>query len=123
MKKLENKVALVTGAGSGIGRAIAITYANAGAAVMVSDISEKGGNETVEMITKSGGKAAFFKADTSSAADNEALVNATVKQFGKLDIACNNAGIGGEANLTGDYALDSWKKSDRHKSQWCFLWL
>lgn len=62
------------------------------------------------MITKSGGKAAFFKADTSSAADNEALVNATVKQFGKLDIACNNAGIGGEANLTGDYALDSWKK-------------
>lgn len=110
MKKLENKVALVTGAGSGIGRAIAITYANAGAAVMVSDISEKGGNETVEMITKSGGKAAFFKADTSSAADNEALVNATVKQFGKLDIACNNAGIGGEANLTGDYALDSWKK-------------
>lgn len=110
MKKLENKVALVTGAGSGIGRAIAITYANAGAAVMVSDISEKGGNETLEMITKSGGKAAFFKADTSSAADNEALVNATVKQFGKLDIACNNAGIGGEANLTGDYALDSWKK-------------
>lgn len=110
MKNLNNKVALVTGAGSGIGRAIAIAYANAGAAVMVSDISEKGGNETVEMITKNGGKAAFFKADTSSAADSEALVNATVKQFGKLDIACNNAGIAGEANPTGDYSLESWKK-------------
>ncbi len=110
MKNLENKVALVTGAGSGIGRAIAVAYAQEGAAVMVSDINEKGGNETVELIANAGGKAAFFKADSSSAADNEALVNATVAQFGKLDIACNNAGIGGEANPTGDYSLESWKK-------------
>lgn len=110
MKNLENKVALVTGAGSGIGRAIAVAYAQEGAAVMVSDINEKGGNETVELITKAGGKATFFKADSSIASDNEALVNATLAQFGKLDIACNNAGIGGEANPTGDYSLESWKK-------------
>lgn len=110
MEQLKNKVAIVTGAGSGIGRSIAIAYANEGAAVMVSDINEKGGNETVELISKNGGKAAFFKADSSSATDNEALVNATVKQFGKLDIACNNAGIGGESNPTGDYSLEGWKK-------------
>lgn len=110
MKNLENKVALVTGAGSGIGRAIAVAYAQEGAAVMVSDINEKGGNETVELITKAGGKATFFKADSSIASDNEALVEATVAKFGKLDIACNNAGIGGEANPTGDYSLESWKK-------------
>jgi len=107
---LENKSAIVTGAGSGIGRAIAISYAGEGASVMVSDISEKGGNETVEQIVKSGGKAVFFKADTSIAADSEALVNETVARFGKLDIACNNAGIAGEANPTGDYTLDGWKK-------------
>ena len=108
--QLTDKVALVTGAGSGIGRAVAIAYAREGAAVMVSDINEKGGNETVELITKEGGSAAFFKADTSSPADNEALVKATVERFGKLDIACNNAGLGGEAATTGDYALESWKK-------------
>ncbi|MCA5006780.1 SDR family NAD(P)-dependent oxidoreductase [Sphingobacterium bovistauri] len=110
MKDLENKVALVTGAGSGIGRAVALLYAKQGAAVMVSDINEKGGNETVDMIKNVGGKAAFFKADSSSAVDNEALVAATVKEFGELDIACNNAGIGGEANLTQDYSLEGWKK-------------
>ncbi|MBE8714875.1 SDR family NAD(P)-dependent oxidoreductase [Sphingobacterium hungaricum] len=110
MKSLENKVALVTDAGSGIGRAVAISYANEGASVMVSDINEKGGQETVDLIIQSGGNAKFFKADTSKAEDNEQLVQATVEQFGKLDIACNNAGVGGEAALTGDYDLDSWKK-------------
>lgn len=107
---LKGKVALVTGAGSGIGRSVALAYAREGASVMVSDINETGGNETVELIEKEGGKAAFYKADTSSAEGNEGLVKATVDTFGKLDIACNNAGIGGEAALTGDYSLESWKK-------------
>lgn len=110
MKSLEKKVALVTGAGSGIGKAIALTYASEGAAVMVSDINEDGGKETVDEIIKSGGSAAFFKANTSKPEESEALVNTTVQHFGKLDIACNNAGIGGEAALTEDYDLASWHK-------------
>ncbi|MCB9318269.1 MAG: SDR family oxidoreductase [Lewinellaceae bacterium] len=107
---LNQKVALVTGAGSGIGRAVALAYAREGASVMVSDISDEGGNETVDLITAVGGTAAYFHADTSTPEDNEALLKATIKKFGKLDVACNNAGIGGEAALTGDYSLESWKK-------------
>lgn len=107
---LNQKVALVTGAGSGIGRAVALAYAGEGASVMVSDISDEGGNETVDLITAVGGTAAYFHADTSTPEDNEALLKATIKKFGKLDVACNNAGIGGEAALTGDYSLESWKK-------------
>ena len=110
MADLENKVALVTGSGSGIGRAVALAYAAGGASVMVSDIDEEGGAETVKQITDQGGKAAFFKANTAVAEESEALVKATVAQFGKLDIACNNAGIGGELQPTGDYPLESWKK-------------
>src|SRR5690606_23952477 len=108
--KLKNKVAIVTGAGSGIGRAVAIAYARQGANVVVSDINETGGNETIELIKKENGKATFFKADTSKPEDNEALVNFAVREFGRLDVACNNAGIGGELNLTGDYSLESWKQ-------------
>lgn len=110
MKSLESKVALVTGAGSGIGKAVAIAYAREGAAVMVSDINEEAGKQTVELIEKNGGKSSFFKADTSTPEGNEALVNATLETFGKLDIACNNAGIGGEAAETGNYSLEAWKK-------------
>lgn len=108
-KLLAGKVAIVTGAGSGIGRAVALAYAKEGASVMVSDINPAGGEETVNQITAAGGTAAFFKADTGKPEDNEALVKATVDKFGKLDIACNNAGIGGEQALGGDYSLESWK--------------
>lgn len=107
---LQNKVAIVTGAGSGIGREVAYKYAAEGASVVVSDINEAGGNETVATILSKGGKAAFYKADTSSAADNEALVNFTIKTFGALHIACNNAGIGGPSAPTGEYPLDGWEK-------------
>ncbi|MCS3870918.1 NAD(P)-dependent dehydrogenase (short-subunit alcohol dehydrogenase family) [Chryseobacterium ginsenosidimutans] len=107
---LDNKVALVTGAGSGIGLAIAELYAKEGAKVIVSDINEEHGNEAVEKIKSQGGEASFVKADTSNAEQVEALVKSTVEIYGKLDIACNNAGIGGEQELTGDYSLDSWRK-------------
>ncbi|RQO32321.1 short-chain dehydrogenase [Taibaiella sp. KBW10] len=110
MKILEHKVALVTGAGSGIGLAVALAYAKEGAKVMISDINESAGQEAVNQIEAAGGTAAFFKADSALPEDNEALVQATVAQFGRLDIACNNAGIGGEAALSGDYSLDGWKK-------------
>ncbi|HNR07968.1 MAG TPA: glucose 1-dehydrogenase [Saprospiraceae bacterium] len=110
MKILENKVAIVTGAGSGIGRAIALLYAAEGAKVVVSDIAEKGGLETVSQIKAAGGQAIFVKADTSSPEDNKNLVDQTVKEYGGLHIAVNNAGIGGPLGPTGDYPIDGWKK-------------
>ena len=71
MSSLKDKVAIVTGASSGIGKAIAELYAKEGAKVVVSDINEEGGNEVVEIIKKNGGEAIFFRADTSSPEDNE----------------------------------------------------
>jgi NAD(P)-dependent dehydrogenase (short-subunit alcohol dehydrogenase family) len=110
MKTLENKVAIITGSGSGIGKAAAILFAREGAKVVVSDIQEEHGNAVAEEIKAFGGQAFFFKADTSKPKDNEALVNETVKHFGKLDIAVNNAGIGGPMGMTADYPLDGWEK-------------
>ncbi|HSB92070.1 MAG TPA: glucose 1-dehydrogenase [Flavitalea sp.] len=110
MKLLENKVAIITGAGSGIGKATAELFAKEGAKVVVSDINEKNGNGAVEEITNSGGDAFFIQADTSSPQDNEALVKKTLEKYGSLDIAVNNAGIGGPLSITGEYPIDGWKK-------------
>lgn len=90
---LEGKVALVTGAGGGIGRAAAEAFARSGASVMVSDVNEAGGAETVAMIEAAGGKAAFVRCDVSKADEVKAMVAATVEKFGGLDCAFNNAGI------------------------------
>ena len=107
---LDNKVALVTGAGSGIGREIAYHYAAEGAKVVVSDINETGGAETVARIRERGGRAIFVRADTSKPDDSEALVRAAVKEFGALHIATNNAGIGGPSLPVGEYPIDGWDK-------------
>ncbi|CAN5185355.1 SDR family NAD(P)-dependent oxidoreductase [soil metagenome] len=110
MKILENKVAIVTGAGSGIGKAIALLYASEGAKVAVTDIDEKGGNETVTLIKSHGGDAIFIKADTSNPDDQKSMVEMAVKKYGGLHIACNNAGIGGDLVPTGEYPIDGWDK-------------
>jgi len=110
MKMLKDKVAIVTGGGSGIGRAVAISYAKEGAKVVVSDIDDQGGKATVDMILNDGGEAIYVHANVASAADNEALVKKAVDAYGALHIACNNAGIGGPAFLTGEYPLDGWDK-------------
>jgi len=110
MALFDNKVALVTGGGSGIGRSAAELYASKGARVVVSDVDDKGGKETAARIEAAGGKAAFVHADVSSPEDCQRLVNAAVEQFGRLDIAFNNAGIGGESNLSADYSLEGWQK-------------
>ncbi|HET8712073.1 MAG TPA: glucose 1-dehydrogenase [Gemmatimonadales bacterium] len=107
---LDHKVALVTGAGSGIGREIAYRYAAEGARVVVSDINEPGGAESVAAIRSRGGTAIFVRADTSKPEDNEALVRAAVKEFGALHLATNNAGIGGPSAPVGEYPIDGWDK-------------
>ena len=104
------KVALVTGAGSGIGEATARLYAAEGAKVIVSDINEKGGNGVVEAIRKAGGEAQFVKCDVSRPAECEQLVKATLEHYGRLDLACNNAGIGGEQNPIADMSVEGFDK-------------
>jgi NAD(P)-dependent dehydrogenase (short-subunit alcohol dehydrogenase family) len=110
MKVLENKVAITTGAGSGIGKATAELFAREGAKVVVSDINEENGKNAVEDIKKNGGEAYFVKADSSSPEDNEMLVKQAIEKYGRMDIAVNNAGIGGPLAATGEYPLDGWKK-------------
>ncbi|RYG40004.1 MAG: glucose 1-dehydrogenase [Chitinophagaceae bacterium] len=110
MKQLEGKAAIITGAGSGIGKAAAVLFAKGGAKVVISDINESNGNNVVDEIKESGGEAFFVKADSSKPEDNKMLVDETVKKYGALDIAVNNAGIGGAINFTGEYDIDAWKK-------------
>jgi NAD(P)-dependent dehydrogenase (short-subunit alcohol dehydrogenase family) len=94
------KVAMVTGSGSGIGRASALKFAAEGAKVVVSDVNVDGGNETVELIKKAGGEATFIKCDVSKATEVEALIKGVVDAYGRLDCAYNNAGIEGDAATT-----------------------
>ena len=92
--KLSNKVALITGAGSGIGRASAILFSKEGAKVAVADIDEKGGLQTVETINNEGGAAIFIKTDITIESDVERMIRTTMENYGRLDILFNNAGIG-----------------------------
>ncbi len=91
---VEGKVALVTGGASGIGRATCQIFAREGAKVVVSDVNDAGGAETVEMIQGDGGDATYVHCDTSDAGQVEAMVKAAVETYGSLDCAFNNAGIG-----------------------------
>jgi NAD(P)-dependent dehydrogenase (short-subunit alcohol dehydrogenase family) len=110
MKNLENKVAIVTGGGSGIGKAISLLYSREGAKIVVSDVNEQGGNETISEIQAQGGEAIFVKADTSKPDDSKNVVEQAVKKFGGLHIAVNNAGIGGPLKPIGEYPIDGWDK-------------
>lgn len=105
---LKAKVALVTGASSGIGRATALVFSREGARVVVSDVSVEHGEETASLIRAHGGEAIFVAADVGKPEDGVRLVERAVAHYGRLDVACNNAGIGGPTELTADYPLDGW---------------
>lgn len=99
MDRLQNKVAIVTGAGSGIGRAMAEVFAKEGAKVIVADYKAEGGQETVKNIVAAGGQAEFVQADVSKSDEVEAMVKTAVEKFGGLDILVNNAGVALMADL------------------------
>ena len=91
--RLDNKVALITGGGSGIGRASALLFASEGAAVVVADVNDEGGAETVRLVEEAGGRASYVSVDVSNAFDCQRMVVFAEVTFGKLDILFNNAGI------------------------------
>jgi NAD(P)-dependent dehydrogenase (short-subunit alcohol dehydrogenase family) len=107
---MKNKTVIITGAASGIGKATAELFAKEGANVVISDILLEEGKATTERILANGGKASFFKTDVSKPEEMEALVNFAVKTYGKLDVAVNNAGIGGEINPIADMSIEGWQK-------------
>lgn len=105
------KVALVTGAGSGIGRASALAFGREGAAVVVADVNEEGGQQTVDRIHDTGGDATFVRTDVADAGEVEALIAQTLATYDRLDYAHNNAGVSGPLGpLTADYPEDAWER-------------
>lgn len=110
-ERLEGRVALVTGGASGIGRATALTFAKEGAALVIADMNEEGGQQTVHLITENGGDAIFVMADVSNATEVEALISKAVETYGRLDCAHNNAGVTQHAYpSTAEYPEDDWHR-------------
>ncbi len=110
MKELENKVALITGAGSGIGKSTALLFARNGAKLVLSDINEDHLLQVVGEVKALGAEAVGVTADSSKATDNKEIVDIALDVYGRLDIAVNNAGIGGAIAPVGEYDLDEWQK-------------
>jgi NAD(P)-dependent dehydrogenase (short-subunit alcohol dehydrogenase family) len=110
MTEFRGKVAVVTGASGGIGRASALAFAAKGASVVVADIQAEQGAETVSMIKEKGGDAVFVKTDVSNSADVRGLVSKAVETYGRLDYAHNNAGISGANVPTADYPEEDWNR-------------
>ncbi|HZH70317.1 MAG TPA: SDR family NAD(P)-dependent oxidoreductase, partial [Flavobacteriaceae bacterium] len=110
MKRLENKVTIITGAAMGMGRATAELFAEHGAKVVVADFNVEAGNEVVEFIKAKGGTAAFVKVDISESKQVEAMVKFAVDTFGRLDIAVNNAALKPDNNSFQDLDEEYWDR-------------
>ncbi len=110
--RLEDKVALVTGGSSGIGRATALCFAGEGAKVVVADVNDEGGDETAALVRDKRGEAIFVKTDVSDAAQVENMIRQTVEAYGRLDYAFNNAGVGSSAarGLTHEVQEGAWDR-------------
>jgi NAD(P)-dependent dehydrogenase (short-subunit alcohol dehydrogenase family) len=109
-QQFKGKVALVTGGASGIGEACVLALARAGAKVAVIDLNNELGEKVVQDANQAGAEVVFLPVDVSDPQAVEQMVADTVNAFGRLDIAVNNAGIGGEANTTGEYDIANWKR-------------
>jgi NAD(P)-dependent dehydrogenase (short-subunit alcohol dehydrogenase family) len=107
---LDGKIALITGAGSGIGRAASRIFAREGARLLLADVVEEGGKQTLAMIHDTGGEAVFIKTDVSKPADVEAAVTKAVATYGRLDCAFNNAGIEGQRGMTHECGQENWDR-------------
>jgi NAD(P)-dependent dehydrogenase (short-subunit alcohol dehydrogenase family) len=110
MRLFEGKVAVVTGAASGIGRATALLFAEQGAAVMAADVDDAGGEETAARIARAGGAARFVHTDVGDPEAVERMVATTTRAFGRLDYAHNNAGIVGAGAEIPDHPIDAWRR-------------
>jgi NAD(P)-dependent dehydrogenase (short-subunit alcohol dehydrogenase family) len=111
MGRLDGKVAIITGSASGIGRGTAMRFAGEGAAVVIADLNVEGGEAAVRDCRENGGRAIFQKAEVSSEAEIKALVARAVKEFGRLDIVYNNAGIGGAVGPLEQISVEDWDRS------------
>jgi NAD(P)-dependent dehydrogenase (short-subunit alcohol dehydrogenase family) len=111
MDRLKGKVAVITGAASGIGRATAIKFAGEGAAVVIADLNVEGGEAAVRDCKENGGRAVFHKTDVSAEAEIKALIGRAIKEFGRLDIIYNNAGIVGATGSIEQTSVEDWDKS------------
>lgn len=109
-RELEGLVALVTGAGNGIGQATALAFSREGARVVVSDIDGRGGEETVVRIRQAGGEAVFAAADISKETDVINLIDGTLRRYGRLDVAFNNAGISGAQGAVAQLTEAQWSQ-------------
>ena len=107
---LRGKIALVTGGSSGIGRATALAFARQGARVVVADITRRDGEQTVQMTERAGGSAIFLHTDITQSTQVESMVSETVRAYGRLDFAFNNAGVEGTGELTHLYAEEMWRR-------------
>lgn len=108
---LDGKVALITGAGSGIGRATALIFAREGAKLMLSDIAAEGGDETLRMVKQLGAEALFVRTDVSKLAEVEALIGQVISTWGRIDCAFNNAGIDGRMGKLDECTEENWHRT------------
>ena len=109
MASFEDTTAVVTGAGSGIGRTTAVQFADRGADVVVADVDVEGGEGTVSRVEDAGGDAVFVETDVTDPNEAEAMVDTAVEEYGRLDYAFNNAGIGGEQAEVAEYPPEQWR--------------
>ncbi|MBC6990556.1 SDR family NAD(P)-dependent oxidoreductase [Hymenobacter sp. BT491] len=110
MQQFENQVVIITGASSGIGKAAAVAFAQAGAHVVVADVIEEAGQALAQQLSASGPRSLFVACDVASPASVQRLVQQTLSTFGRLDVAINNAGVGGASALSADYPDEEWQR-------------